>query len=139
MGKVIALNAPRMVDFDRPPDLVWKLRWRIITGSGLVIAAAWTPETRYPSLSLTLEEFAHTIGSVHVDGINLTTGDKMTFLSCPGDHFAALSYKGHHKFGSSHTIVSGIELRDRDNTTYLVLRDGTVYTEEAQAHVANND
>lgn len=138
-AKVIQLNAPTKELRAVPLDL-WKLRWRIQSVDGVTLASSWLPETRYPSLSETLKEFADRIGKVYIDGIHRHTGEKQTLLTCSGWGFVGLSYKAFMLATSGRTVVGGLEVETVEGTRYLVLRDGTVHVEERKTkHVANDN
>lgn len=138
MGSVIELKA-KPSRLDKVPVALWSLRWRIVTDSGLQITSAFLPETKYPSIESTLREFAGRIESVFIDGRHMYEKQASTFLRCPGDVFASLSYKALHNAISGRQATIGIEVEDVEGTRYLVLRDGTVYVEERKAEYVAND
>lgn len=136
---LIELNARRNDRLSKPPTNLWKLRWRIITTGGLTINSAWTPETAYPSIKETLREFGGRIATLAIDGVHLYDGTSLTFLRCPGDALASLSFKGMASVASGRSLTAGIEVEDLEGTRYLVLRDGTVYVEEKELSRVAND
>lgn len=138
MGNVIELNAPSSM-VPEPPLALFRLRWRIEVTSGLEIHGPWTPQTKHPSLSMTLREFQDRIERVFIDGYCERSNVITTFLCCPGYAFLSMTYKGmlNARTGKSATI--GIELADRENCVYLILRDGTVYQEKVKDVPNNNN
>lgn len=118
------------------PESIFHLRWRLETAT-ISINGPWTPQTRYPSLSMTLKEYANRIDNIYIDAMHYKTGRVTTLLSCPGFVFLEMTYKGmlNARTGLNKTI--GIEVVDRDNNVHLVLVDGTVYQEKLKN--ANNN
>lgn len=139
MGTLVDLNA-RICSLQKLPVNLWSLRWRIITRTGMHITSAWLPETEYPSIKKTLHEFAGHVEALFIDGRHNFEKQSATFLRCPGDALASLSYKMLHSALSGRQAIIGIEVEDVEGTRYLVLRDGNVHIEERKGeHVANDN
>ena len=128
MTNLILLDAPRDTVRGLPPDL-WKLRWRLLTTTGLTITSSWTPETRYPSMSETFGEFKDHVAEVFVDAVHRYEGTRATLLRCPGHVFKGITYKGMGS-ASGRAATIGIEIEDHEGNRYLVLRNGKIHVEE---------
>ncbi len=124
-AKVVQFNAPSSEIVGLPKNLM-RLRWRITSTSGVSVSSAWIPETRFPSLSKTIEEFKGKIGSFYVDAEEVNTARKYTLFRIEGAAFKKAEYKGMGSLNLGYSIVAGFEIVDNDGTTYLILRDGTV-------------
>jgi hypothetical protein len=139
MGAVIELNAAKARLASMPAN-IWALRWRIKTITGVEIVSAWTPETRYPSIQGTFLEFGGQIESLYIDGLNYFGQQVTTFARFPGYSLASISYKAMGFVRRGRTNIVGIEVEDIEGLRYLILRDGTIYSEErAGGNVANNN
>lgn len=141
MGKLIELSIKRTKMEKLPIEPIWSLRWRIIAENGIQVTSSWLPETRYPSIRETLQEFGGNIRGLFIDGKHGASGEITNFLRCPGAEVASLTFKAMGISGSrGPSPVIGIEVEDVDGVKYLVLRDGTVFVEErTPADVANNN
>jgi hypothetical protein len=139
MGKIIELNPHRQQPVTCCPEDLFALRWRIRLVSGLQVLGPWLPETRYPSLTYTLRDWAGKIDVVYIDGRPRGPGTSMTFVTCPGGAFKGLAYKAFALVGATRVIAGGIELEDERGQRYLVTRDGNVnHSAAEQANVAND-
>lgn len=121
-----------------PPAELWRLRWRLVTPSGLEIVSAWTPETRYPSITETMAEFRGRIVRLDIEGEAIADRKQARFFSSAGDLVASLSYKAWGSLAGGRQVLGGIEVEDITGRAVLILRDGTSYVEDKK-RVANHD
>lgn len=139
MGDLINIFAEKRT-LKAIPENVWRLRWKMQTVNGVIITSSWTPEVRYPSIRKVMHEFAGQIDLVSIEGrLNNGVGKSRTFLEVPGYMVANLSYKAMLSTNDGVTTVVGIEVLDIDSQAYLVLRDGTLFTEERKVNGVSND
>lgn len=137
MGRVIELRAKQSNLRSVPVDL-FALRWRIRLMNGVEITSSFLPEFRYPSIRETMRDYADQVDRLFIDGKHRFTGVLQTFLECPGDSLLDWTFKGISGGGRNINAVIGIEVRDREGNSYLMLRDGNAHIEEKN-HVANDN
>lgn len=114
------------------PKRVFQLRWRLTATDGTVIRSDWTPEVRFPSIRLVMQEFGDRIAEVAIEGKGFKANGGV-FLRADGPLVKGISYKFMGSLNGGKPEVIGIQLDDVTGRTYLVMRDGNVILEEKRS------